>query len=82
MTKVEAENWLVKIDAHKDDDEIAHAIEDKMLWEYVADRAEDGDAIAKILLHVNGIDWEFSDDDEGRQTAIAVLSDPWHPEEG
>jgi len=50
MTKVEAENWLVKIDAHKDDDEIAHAIEDKMLWEYVADRAEDGDAIAKILL--------------------------------
>ena len=36
----------------------------------------------KILLHVNGIDWEFSDDDEGRQTAIAVLSDPWHPEEG
>ena len=50
MTKRAAENWLIKIDAHKRDDEMAHAIEDEMLWEYVADRAEEGDAIAKILL--------------------------------
>jgi len=50
MTKRAAENWLIKIDAHKHDDEVAHAIEDEMLWEYVADRAEEGDAIAKILL--------------------------------
>jgi len=35
----------------------------------------------KILLHVDGIDWEFSGDDEGRQTAIAVLSDPWRRRE-